>query len=396
VQISEQERSAMQGTQNEAADRILSELGVLAPAIAARAAEAEEARRIPADIRQVLRSAGIFRMTVPHVHGGLELDFPTTARVLQTLAKIDGSIGWLGTVASATATLVPLLAPETYEEIYRDGPDLLWAGAGQPLGTAVAEAGGLRVNGRWPFASGCEDADWIAGICVLTEDGKPVPGPSDGVPATRAVCMPARYWQIEDTWHSPGLRATGSHHVVLKDVLVPAENAFDMASSRPCLPGPLYSAPMQITPLLHGPIALGLAEGALDDIIAMAQSGRKQQRATVSMRDSEILHYELGRAQAEFRTAQAMFEAQTVSHWRHAVAGTLNSDALFVEATQSMIWVTEACLRVVQSCFALAGGAAVSDSLPLQRRLRDMQTAAQHAGVHARHYARAGKLLFSA
>jgi alkylation response protein AidB-like acyl-CoA dehydrogenase len=382
-------------TQNEAADRILSQIGDLGPTIAARAAEAEGARRIPADILQMLRSAGIFRMTVPQIHGGLELDFPTLARVLKTLAKIDGSIGWISTVASATALLLPLLARETYEDVYRDGPDHLCAGAGQPAGTAVAEAGGLRVNGRWPFASGCEDADWIAGICVLTEDGKPVPGPAEGVPATRAVCLPARYWQIEDTWHAPGLRATGSHHVVLKDVFVPTENVFDMASSQPCLPGPLYSAPMQITPLLHGPVALGLAEGALDDIIAMAQSGRKQQRAAVSMRDSELLHYELGRAQAEFRAAQAMFEAQAVSHWRQALARTLNSDALFVEVTQSMIWVTEACLRVVQSCFALAGGAAVSDSLPLQRRLRDMQTAAQHAGVHARHYARAGKLLFS-
>jgi alkylation response protein AidB-like acyl-CoA dehydrogenase len=395
MRITEQKLSALHSSPNEAADRILSQIDDLGPTIAARAAEAEGARRIPADILQMLRSAGIFRMTVPQIHGGLELDFPTLARVLKTLAKIDGSIGWISTVASAAALLLPLLPRETYEDVYRDGPDRLCAGAGQPAGTAVAEAGGLRVNGRWPFASGCEDADWIAGMCVLTEDGKPVPGPAEGVPAMLAVCLPARYWQIEDTWHAPGLRATGSHHVVFKDVFVPTENVFDMASSQPCLPGPLYSAPMQFAPLLHGPVALGLAEGALDDMIAMAQSGRKQQRAAVSMRDSELLHYELGRVQAEFRAAQAMFEAQAVSHWRHALARTLNSDALFVEATQSMIWVTEACLRVVQSCFALAGGAAVSDSLPLQRRLRDMQTAAQHAGVHARHYARAGKLLFS-
>jgi alkylation response protein AidB-like acyl-CoA dehydrogenase len=152
---------------------------------------------------------------------------------------------------------------------------------------------------------------------------------------------------------------------------------------------------MHIVPVLHGSIALGVAQGALDDIITMAQSGRKQQRAATSMRDSEIFHYELGRAQAEFRAAQAMFEAQAISHWRHALASTLNGDALFSELTQSVIWVTEACLRVVQSCFALAGSAAVFESLPLQRRLRDMQTAAQHAGVQARHYTRAGKLLLS-
>jgi alkylation response protein AidB-like acyl-CoA dehydrogenase len=395
VQTSEQELSTVQSIPNEAADRILSEIEALAPTIITRASEAEAARRIPADIFQMLKSAAIFRMTAPKSHGGLELDLPAVGRVVQTLARIDGSIGWIGMVAGTTATLLPLLGRETYDDVYRNGPDGFLAGAGQPAGTAVAEAGGFRVNGRWPFASGCEDADWIAGICVLTEDGTPVPGPAEGMPAIRGVCLPAGQWQIEDTWQASGLRATGSHHIVLKDVFVPAENAIDMASARPCLPGPLYTAPMQIVPLLHGPVALGLAQGALDDIVATAQSGKKQQRAAVSMRDSEIFHYELGRAQAEFRAAQAMYEAQTLSHWRHALARMLDGDVLFAEATQSMVWVTEACLRVVQTCFALAGGAAVSDSLPLQRRLRDMQTAAQHAAVHQRHYAQAGKLLLS-
>jgi indole-3-acetate monooxygenase len=396
VQTSEQKQLVMQSTNNEAADRILSELDGLAPILAARAAEAEEARRIPADIIQMLKSVGVFRMTAPQIFGGLEFDFPTVARILQKLVKIDGSTGWIATVTNATALLLPLLPRETYEETYRNGPDRLCAGGGQPTGTAVAEAGGLRVNGRWPFASGCEDADWIASICVLTQDGKPAPGPAEGVPAMRVVCLPARHWHIEDTWRAPGLRATGSHHIVLKDVFVPSENVFDMASARPCLPGPLYNAPpMQIATLLHGPIALGMAEGAIDDLVAIAQSGRKQQYAAVSMRDSEIFHYELGRAQAEFRAAQVMCDAQIASHWRHAVAGTLSGDALHAEATQSMIWVTETCLRVIQSCFALAGGAAVSNTSPLQRRLRDTQTAAQHQGVHARHYARAGKLLLS-
>ena len=395
MRITEQNLSAPQSIPNGAADRILSDIKALAPTIAARASEAEAARRIPADIFQMLKSTGIFRMTAPQVHGGLELDFPAVTCVLQALTKIDGSIGWISTLANGAAMMTPLLPRETCEDVYRNGPDCLFAAVGQPAGTAVAEAGGFRVNGRWPFASGCEDADWIMGICVLTEGGEPLPGLAEGVPAMRGVCLPAGHWQIENTWQSPGLRATGSHHVVLKDVFVPAESTIDMASARPCLPGPLYTAPMQIVPLFHGPVALGLAQGALDDIIVIAQSGRRQQRAAVSMRDSEIFHYELGRAQAEYRAAQAMFEAQTDSHWRHAVAGTLDGDALLAEATQSMVWVTEACLRVVQTCFALAGGAAVSDSLPLQRRLRDMQTAAQHGVIHQRHYAQAGKLLLS-
>jgi indole-3-acetate monooxygenase len=113
------------------------------------------------------------------------------------------------------------------------------------------------------------------------------------------------------------------------------------------------------------------------------------------MRDSEIFQYELGRAQAKLLAAQTMFDAVVASYWQHALAGTLRTDAKFAEATQSAIWMTETCLSIVQTCFTLGGGAAVFDSTPLQRRLRDIEVAAQHAGVHRRHYAQAGKLLLS-
>jgi hypothetical protein len=39
----------------------------------------------------------------------------------------------------------------------------------------------------------------------------------------------------------------------------------------------------------------------------------------------------------------------------------------------------------------LAGGSALYDSAPLQRRMRDLHAAAQHATIHRRHYVAAGK-----
>jgi alkylation response protein AidB-like acyl-CoA dehydrogenase len=107
MRTSEQELSTMQSTPNETADRILSEVSALAPTIAARGGEAKAPWRIPADILQKLKSAGIFRMGVPQVFGGLELEFSAVAGVLQALARLDGSIGWISTVASVAARLLP-------------------------------------------------------------------------------------------------------------------------------------------------------------------------------------------------------------------------------------------------------------------------------------------------
>jgi alkylation response protein AidB-like acyl-CoA dehydrogenase len=235
----------------------------------------------------------------------------------------------------------------------------------------------------------------MAGFCVAAdESGKPVPGPH-GQPVVRGVVLPTPDWEIEDTWHAAGLNGTGSHHIVLRDVLVPEANCFDVEGGAPCVPGPLYPAMRQLLPMLHNAFAIGIAEGAAAELVALAHTGRQQFRATTPMRDSETFQYELGRISADLRAAQAFHEAQTASHWHHALAGTLNNEDLLVEATQAAIWIATTCVRIVDTCFALAGSSAVYETSPLQRRLRDMHVAAQHATTQQRQYVAGGKLLLA-
>jgi alkylation response protein AidB-like acyl-CoA dehydrogenase len=113
------------------------------------------------------------------------------------------------------------------------------------------------------------------------------------------------------------------------------------------------------------------------------------------MRESETFQFELGRVAAGLRAARAFHRAQVASHWRHALAGTLKDEALLAQGTQAAIWVATACVGVADACFTLAGGSAIYESSPLQRRMRDLHVAAQHAAVQQRHYVRAGKQLLS-
>jgi alkylation response protein AidB-like acyl-CoA dehydrogenase len=70
---------------------------------------------------------------------------------------------------------------------------------------------------------------------------------------------------------------------------------------------------------------------------------------------------------------------RVASHWRHALAGTLKGENLFVQGTQTAIWVATACIRVADACFLLGSGSALYENSPLQRRMRDLHAAAQHA-----------------
>jgi indole-3-acetate monooxygenase len=379
----------------QTAQRLFADIRALAPHVASRAAEIEAERRIPPDLVEALRSIGVFRMFVPQSHGGLELDLPTALEVIEALGRLDGSLAWTAMIGAGSAIFVPYLPRETFDQVYQNGPDMIIGASAQPAGTAEVAPGGWRIKGRWPFVSGCQHADWILGFCVVTEGGKPVPGPAgkDGPPMLRGFMLPAREWQIEDTWYVAGLKGTGSHHVTLRDTLVPAANSFDPVSGGRCQPGPLYQAVLQLIPLFHCAFAVGIAAGALDALVELANTGRQQQRAAVPMRASEIFQYELGRIEADLRAARACCQVQAGSHWHHALAGTLNDEALLAQGTQTAIWVTATCLRVVDACFAAGGSGALYENSPLQRRLRDLHVAAQHAAVQQRHYVSSGKLL---
>jgi len=381
---------------NDIQERLLGNIRDLAPDLIRRIAEIEAARRIPPDLVQALKGTGLFRMFVPRSHGGLELDLPAGLDVVAALAKIDGSLGWIGAIGAVSALFAAFLPRVLYEQFYRNGPDAVLAGSGQPVGTAEATDRGWRVNGRWPFASGCQHADWIMAGCVMTEGGKPIPGPTgDGAPAlSRIFILPARDWQIEDNWYAAGLKGTGSHHIALTDIVVPEANFFDLPNGPSSVPGPLYQGLWQVNPLAHAAVAVGMAEGALSELIALADSGRQQLRAPALMRDSELFQVELGRIAADVRAARAFLEVEVANHWRHALAGTLKSDEeATIRAIQTGVWITTTCVRVADACFQLGGASVVYDTSPLQRRLRDLHVAAQHAAVQQRQYVAAGKML---
>jgi indole-3-acetate monooxygenase len=376
-------------------DRMLDEIRKLAPSIPSRAAEIEAARRMPSDLVETLKAIGIYRMFVPRSHGGMELELPTGIRVIVELAKIDGSLGWLAMIASGGALIASMLPIRKYDQVYETGPDVILAGSAQPAGTAQAATGGWRVSGRWPFASGCLQAEWMMGFCTMMKDGKPLPGLAgeDGPPLMRGFILPASEWRIEDTWHVAGLKGSGSHHIAIADKIVPEGNFFDIEGGVPCVPGALYGNVREIIPVMHSAFSVGVAEGALEELVAFANTGRKQFRAVTAMRDSELFQAELGRAEADLRAARAFMEAQAASHWGHAQAGTINDDALRMQSTQAAVWTASTCVRIADACFALGGGSALYDASPLQRRLRDLHAGAQHVVAQQRNYAVVGRQL---
>jgi hypothetical protein len=79
-------------------------------------------------------------------------------------------------------------------EVFSD-PDRPKALVAEPAGAAVRTAGGVRVSGRWRFASGITHCDWVVLGCMIMQDGKPNMTPHGGsarLPASER-CADPRY-----------------------------------------------------------------------------------------------------------------------------------------------------------------------------------------------------------
>ena len=148
-------------------------------------------------------------------------------------------------------------------------------------------------------------------------------------------------------------------------------------------------------PLLHASVALGIAEATVEDLVQLAKGGKRQERASLPMRESEIFRSELARIEGDLRAASAYHQKQSESHWRRALAGTSDDDRLLMDGIQSTVWVTATCVDVAAACFALAGSSAIYESSPFQRRMRDLHVAAQHITVQQRRYVDIGAVRLS-
>jgi len=378
-----------------ALDQVLASVAGLAPVVAQRGPEVERERRLPADLVRALKSARIYGMSLPRRYGGLGLDAPSALRVGSALARLDGSVGWNAMVGQVGSLLPFLASRELCEEIFGDRRDHILAGSSQPAGTAERVQGGWRVTGLWPFASGCQDAEWIGGTCVMTEGGSPIPAPDGPGPVTRAFFVPAGHWEIQDTWHVLGLRGTGSHHVGLRDVFVPDRNFFEFPFGTSFAVDPIFSMVPEFAAFSLSAVAVGIAEGAVADLVELARSGVRQQRMAVPLRETERFREGLGRLGAELMAARALLDRQAADRWRDAERGAARDMARVAEAQQAAAWIVSACVRVAEGCFELAGSRAVYESSPLQRRMRDLRVAAQHAVVHQRNYVAAGDAMLS-
>lgn len=364
----------------------------LAPAIKAAAPEIEKSRELPKPLFRKIVDAGLFHMLVPHQLGGAEISMPAYIEIVEQIGKADASTGWCVNQGGVWATHAACIPAEVAREVFFETPRSVVANTPAPTAVAVPVEGGYLVTGRQGFSTGSPHASWIAARGQVHENGAPRRLP-DGSVDIRFFLYPVGEVELLDTWHTRGLRGTGTHHFTIKDAFVPEARTFSPAAPPRPEYGPVYAIPRNLM-FASGDaaIALGLARATMDAFVELA-GAKTATNGPGALREQPMVQYEIGQAEALLRAARALlFETH-----REAWGPVVTTGTITLAQRAALRTATTFALRksasVVDAIYNLSGTTAVPESHPIQRYFQDAHVITQHVQSRLSHYEAVGKFV---
>ncbi len=339
---------------------------------------------ISADVIELMKQAGVYRAMVAKQFGGDEMHPSDFLRLIETISQADGSTGWVASFGFS-AMYLSALPRETLAKMYANGPDVVFAGGIFPPQAAEPVDGGVKVSGRWSWGSGCRGAD-IIGVGIKVEGG----GPTGGLPLI--AVMPAAQVDIVDNWNVTGMRGTGSHDMVVKDVFVPQEWTF-IRGGASSLDTPLYRYPsMSMAAQVLSVVGLGVARASLDCLIDLA-GGRTSITGAPTLADRAYVQTDIAKAEAALRSARAFFYETIDAAFAQLERGDDLDDKARTLLRLASTNVAHVAAEVTTTVYRLSGTTGIEVNHPIARYMRDAMVVPQHAFLADGTWQNAGKIL---
>jgi 3-hydroxy-9,10-secoandrosta-1,3,5(10)-triene-9,17-dione monooxygenase len=344
-------------------------------ALAQRADEAERLRRLPAATISDFKACGLATLLLPARFGGRQAQFSQLLDPVRRMAHGCASSAWTLGFYTLHNWMLSLFDIEAQEEVFASGPVLAPAPLA-PTGRGVVVDGGIRLTGRWSWATGIMDADWVI-VGAIVDGGDSI------YPAL--VALPADEAEVVDVWHTAGMRGTGSHDVIVTDVFVPLRrvvSVVDIYSGT--APGSIahdaatYRWPM--VPALALTAAMPVL-GAAEKVVELYQE-RVQERVLayggVAQKDQPAAQIRLGDARVRLRALSALVADAAAGIERIVAAGDRVPRAVRADARAAAAHTVHESRAIIADLLEASGASAQFLSNPLQRAKRDVDIAAGH------------------
>ena len=218
------------------------------------------------------------------------------------------------------------------------------------------------------------------------------------IPETRQVFFPADAVTILDTWHTLGLRGSGSHDFTIENYFVPEEKTFSFQDPKVHNPKALYQFPMAFM-FNFAAVPVGTAQAALNSLVDAAGSASRQVTRDGrfvpirQLREESFVQDAVGRVAALIGAARAYLYNVVEDIWQTIQSKHQPTPTQMAQFQSMNVQVFGMCLEAAQLVFKCRGGSSVYSGSALETCLRDLQTMDQHVMSSLRAYAQSGRIL---
>lgn len=348
-------------------DELVARAAAMIPTLRARGAQADKDRRIADETVADFIDAGFHLIGQPRQFGGMGYGQDVICRVGATVARGDGTSGWLACFFAIHNMMIGMFPEAAQVEAWGDREPVICSTistAGVLNYTPVD--GGMKISGKVRFSSGIDAANWVI---VIGAQG--------------LILIPKADYTIDDDWYVMGMKGSGSKAVVLEDVFVPSHRIVDVAT---LMSGQTYGAlhyeavhyrlPFAIwSTTSHTAAILGMARGLLD-LFDDRVRGRTDPHTQLPAAERPGWQLRFAESAAQVEAAEALFDRiqQDFHAW-----GAIEGEIPVVERARvrrNIVYVTKLCVDAANRLFDGGDASAVYESNTIQRFFRDLRTAA--------------------
>jgi len=361
----------------------------MAPRLAERARAAEAEGMVPVETVQEMKEAGLFRVLQPRRFGGYELDPRVFYRVQMALAEGCMSTAWIYGVIGVHNWQLPLFPEQAQQDVWAKDTGVLIASTYMPTGKAEAVDGGYRFSGRWGFSSGVEHCEWIfLGGLLPKKDGS-------GALEHATFLLPKADFRVEKNWDVLGLRATGSHDIVVDGCFVPEHRTHRTndhsdagCPGRQTNPGWIYKIPF--TQVFQRAVSSACI-GALDGAIASFRERAAAHVGKHGAKTAEDVNAQLAVSEAMMTTDQ--LKLVLFRNYARIVECAKTGERMPVEERlmqrAQASQVPKQCAAAASELMRACAASGTYKSNPIERVFRDIHQARGHIANNTDTYARA-------
>ncbi|MBO3458182.1 acyl-CoA/acyl-ACP dehydrogenase [Aetokthonos hydrillicola Thurmond2011] len=345
----------------------------LARDFATRAATHDRDNSFPFENFEALHKAQLLSLTVPVEFGGQGVGYTTAAHVIERIASGDASTALVLTMhylQHANAARTRRWNPSVYERLCRESvegialinaarvePELgTPARGGLPATLAKRTSDGWQLTGHKQYTTGSPILRYFV-VWARTDDSEPQVG-NFLVPRDRPGV------KIVETWDHLGMRATGSHDLILDNVLIPPEYLLDVRPPKAWAPpDPLTMAGNS---LLLSALYQGVATAARDWLVSYLHQ-RSPSNLGSSLANLPRFQTCVGEIEALLYANNRLIYtlASDIDKGQHDTSVNLQAQTVKYLATNNAI-------RSVEIAVKLIGNPGLFKTNPLERHYRDV------------------------